>query len=120
MRKTGALVVVLLASVVALGSAVSYSQALFPLNTVVFFPSADPKHAARLKPPGKHGKSAQNLPEDAYLATIESVRPIIDIAMIDSQKRYLQGWAPQNWLQILEMPIRECDDQQTAGMFKSL
>lgn len=52
---------------------------------------------------------------EIHLATLESVRPIIDTAIRDAHARYLQGWAPPNWLEIREFPMRECDDQKTAA-----
>lgn len=50
-----------------------------------------------------------------YLATIESVRPILDTAILDAHRMYLQGWAPPKWLEIYESPVRECDAQKTAA-----
>ncbi|KAI6203553.1 hypothetical protein M3Y94_00570700 [Aphelenchoides besseyi] len=72
------------------------ANVLFPLHGALFLPHS----------------SAESL---NYLATIESVAPILEIATEDGHRLYLQGWAPKNWLQIRQSPIQQCDDQHSAA-----
>uniref|UniRef100_A0A0K0F8E8 ANF_receptor domain-containing protein n=1 Tax=Strongyloides venezuelensis TaxID=75913 RepID=A0A0K0F8E8_STRVS len=73
-------------------------ETLFPLRAALFLPKA-------LK------NSNKNL-----LATIESVMPILDIAIIDAHKRYLNKWTKKRyWMKIKAFQIFECEDQKTAA-----
>lgn len=64
-------------------------------------------------------------PQERHLATIESVMPIIDIAIADAYRLYMWRWFPKNsqaylnenntWLKIYKAPILQCDDQKTAA-----
>ncbi|KAI6179446.1 hypothetical protein M3Y98_00611400 [Aphelenchoides besseyi] len=72
------------------------ANVLFPLHGALFLPHTSPESLN-------------------YLATIESVAPILEIATEDGHRLYLQGWAPKNWLQIRQSPIKQCDDQHSAA-----
>ncbi|KAI6229015.1 hypothetical protein M3Y99_01160200 [Aphelenchoides fujianensis] len=70
--------------------------ALFPLKGAVFLPHASPE-------------------SPHYLATIESVSPLVDVAINDAHRLYLQGWAPLKWLEFRASAIQQCDDQHAAA-----
>ncbi|TKR95264.1 hypothetical protein L596_009455 [Steinernema carpocapsae] len=51
-----------------------------------------------------------------HLATIDSVLPIIDIAIFDAHENYLKKWAEKDhWMKVIVAPVKECDDQKTAA-----
>lgn len=52
-----------------------------------------------------------------HLATIESVRPILDVAISDAYERFLKQWNghQQSWMTIYTAPINECEDQKKAA-----
>ncbi|KAH7728720.1 atrial natriuretic peptide receptor 1-like protein [Aphelenchoides avenae] len=79
---------------------------LFPLHAAVFLP-LDQSFAG----PRVDGSS------ERHLATIESVRPVLDVAQSDAYQKYIRPWMPwdANWLQIYFAPILECDNQKRAA-----
>ncbi|CAD5206387.1 unnamed protein product [Bursaphelenchus okinawaensis] len=78
------------------------SAPIFPLYSALFLPPSN------ISEEDDHRE---------YLATMESIRPILDVAMFDAYRYYLQGWAPgpEEWLHIKEAPIKGCDDQKEAA-----
>lgn len=77
-----------------------------------------PLHGAVFLPPIEFESSiGNNFTSGKFLANLEAVKPILDIAIADAHERYLKNWIPkkENWLHILESPIKECEDQKTAA-----
>lgn len=51
-----------------------------------------------------------------HLATIDSVMPVMDVAIRDAQKRYLPQWTDlRPWLRLRPTPIGSCEDQKRAA-----
>ncbi|VDM41406.1 unnamed protein product [Toxocara canis] len=53
--------------------------------------------------------------EEWHLANIESVEPILDIAIGDAQDRYLNEWFGKPWMKLLTVAINECEDQKRVA-----
>uniref|UniRef100_A0AC35U327 ANF_receptor domain-containing protein n=1 Tax=Rhabditophanes sp. KR3021 TaxID=114890 RepID=A0AC35U327_9BILA len=76
------------------------SKVSFPLHGALFLPSATRESSTELN----------------YLATIESVMPILDVAITDAHRKYLSGYTNvKEWLKIGAFPLNECQDQKTAA-----
>jgi hypothetical protein len=86
----------------------------FPLHGSVFLPHD--RHRDFYKTKKSFGSYKNEIPTK-FLATLESVMPILDIAINDAHNKYLLPWIPnhKNWLQIREVPVFECDDQKRAA-----
>lgn len=86
----------------------------FPLHGSVFLPHD--RHWDFYKTKKSFGSYKNDIPTK-FLATLESVMPILDIAINDAHNKYLTKWIPntKNWLQIREVPVFECDDQKRAA-----
>ncbi|KAE9551222.1 hypothetical protein FO519_005571 [Halicephalobus sp. NKZ332] len=82
-----------------------YSR-FFPLYGAVFLPHLEFESSL-----------GTNVTSGKFLANLEAVRPILDVAIADAHARYLKGWIPKqpNWLDIFESPVKECEDQKTAA-----
>lgn len=53
---------------------------------------------------------------ERHLATIDSVMPIIDVAIQEAHRLYLNQWTEDpKWLQIHTAPILHCHDQGRAA-----
>uniref|UniRef100_A0A914XAW8 Receptor ligand binding region domain-containing protein n=1 Tax=Plectus sambesii TaxID=2011161 RepID=A0A914XAW8_9BILA len=51
-----------------------------------------------------------------HLATIDSVLPVMDVAISDAQKQYLPQWTEHRpWLRLRPTPIGSCEDQKTIA-----
>ncbi|VDN50132.1 unnamed protein product [Dracunculus medinensis] len=54
--------------------------------------------------------------KNLHLAHIDSVKPILDIAIEDAWQRYLTQWKSKStWLEIFIAPINECEDQKRVA-----
>lgn len=86
----------------------------FPLHGSVFLPRD--RHIDFLKTKKSFGSYKHDMPTK-FLATLESVMPVLDIAINDAHHKYLLHWIPntKNWLDIREVPVFECDDQKRAA-----
>uniref|UniRef100_A0A915CJZ3 Receptor ligand binding region domain-containing protein n=2 Tax=Parascaris univalens TaxID=6257 RepID=A0A915CJZ3_PARUN len=74
-----------------------------------------PMLAALFLPP-YHLKSTEASLEHRHLANIESVEPILDIAIGDAQSRYIYEWSlDEPWMKLLKVPINECEDQKRVA-----
>uniref|UniRef100_A0A7E4W6R9 ANF_receptor domain-containing protein n=1 Tax=Panagrellus redivivus TaxID=6233 RepID=A0A7E4W6R9_PANRE len=87
------------------------------IDTVDFDSRADPifpLHGALFLPYDTGGVTENG---EHYMATLESVRPILDIALNEAHKKYLRRWVPKHepWLRIAEIPMGECSDQKRAA-----
>jgi hypothetical protein len=91
-----------------------YSQ-YFPLHGSVFLPHD--RHWDFYKIRKTSFGSYKNEVPTKFLATLESVMPILDIAISDAHMKYLTPWIPntKNWLEIRKVPVFECDDQKRAA-----
>uniref|UniRef100_A0A1I7Z925 ANF_receptor domain-containing protein n=1 Tax=Steinernema glaseri TaxID=37863 RepID=A0A1I7Z925_9BILA len=82
---------------------------VFPVHGALFLPY-DYTH----RPPvtAKHSDDEKQ----HHLATVDSVLPIIDIAILDAYHAYLHQWTSRDhWMTVIVAPVKECDDQKTAA-----
>uniref|UniRef100_A0A915DWB7 Receptor ligand binding region domain-containing protein n=1 Tax=Ditylenchus dipsaci TaxID=166011 RepID=A0A915DWB7_9BILA len=79
------------------------SNLLAPLRGAVFLP-----HDTALLTP-------LNEEQERHLATVDSVMPIIDVAIEDAHRLILYRWWRQDWLRIYVAPVLQCDDQKRAA-----
>ncbi|KAI1722157.1 receptor family ligand binding region domain-containing protein [Ditylenchus destructor] len=77
---------------------------MFPLHGAVFLP-----HDAELI-------TDDGEPPERHLATVESVMPIIDVAVEEAHRLIISRWySSPDWLRIHVAPILQCDDQKRAA-----
>ncbi|KAI1718676.1 receptor family ligand binding region domain-containing protein [Ditylenchus destructor] len=82
----------------------NYEPYMFPLHGAVFLP-----HDAELI-------TEDGEPPERHLATVESVMPIIDVAVEEAHRLIISRWySSPDWLRIHVAPILQCDDQKRAA-----
>ncbi|KHN79077.1 hypothetical protein Tcan_11171 [Toxocara canis] len=74
-----------------------------------------PMLAALFLPPFHLKSTQESSLEEWHLANIESVEPILDIAIGDAQDRYLNEWFGKPWMKLLTVAINECEDQKRVA-----
>ncbi|KAK0422580.1 hypothetical protein QR680_007648 [Steinernema hermaphroditum] len=103
-----AVIASLLFSILAISQPIGHDD-VFPVHGALFLPY-DQTHRPAL-PAKPTDEEKQH-----HLATIDSVLPIIDIAIFDAHQLYLQQWTSRDhWMKVIVAPVKECDDQKAAA-----